>query len=402
MSPVSKIRKSKKHNTQRSSYPLIAPESAAPRERPSWFATSIEAVLGNTGTLLAATGPREAEQATCELLGEQLYRAVHEVRSGLWFDWWFEELAATAAARVRNSADLGGEWRLLHGLAAVGPPALRSVARHHLNGLLKVVRRRPEFARQPRWLALLHLVRATGEVWRMQDTYGTRIALIAGMSYPHGADPSVFLFDIDASGFTTLANAGSFDDVRRAAAAWRAYVGDTADGVEPVEVRSGEELSCLAYCDTGEDIMGGVETRDRMDNWFRANRCAHDLAHALRKGNLRWPATVSLYHDLDTAPMVTEFTTWYTGRHGAEPDAEVTEALAEEWLEGKLPETRYSISPQRIAFQRQLIDDGWIPDHPLTTAVRPLFGEWVRWLGERSGLAADLIERATAEIGVSP
>jgi hypothetical protein len=100
--------------------------------------------------------------------------------------------------------------------------------------------------------------------------------------HPHGADPSVFLFDIDASGFTTLTNAGAYEDLPQAAAAWRTLVGDTAEGTAPVEVRTGEQLSCLACCDTGDEITGD-ETRNRLDNWFRANRCVHDLAHALRK-----------------------------------------------------------------------------------------------------------------------
>lgn len=393
MSPVSKGRKNKKHRTQGAGYEPIELEPETTREQPPWFAKSIEAVLGNTAALVAATGPRAMEQATCELLGEQLHRAVHEEGSGLWFDWWFQELAEATAARVLDADDLGGEWRLLHGLAAIGSPALRSFVRYQINGLLKVVRRRPAFAKQPHWLALLHRVKATGEVWRMQNAYGTRIAVIAGMSYPHGTDPSVFLFDIDACGFTTLAHAGAFDDVRQAAAAWRTLVGDTADGAEPVGVTTGEQLSCVAYCDTDDDIMGG-ETRDRMDNLFRANRCVHDLALALRKTGRVWPAPVSLYRDLDTESMSLEFTSWYTDRHGAEPDPEAAEALAEEWLEAKLPETRYSISPHRIAFQRELIDGEWIPDDPFTKAVTSLFDDWAHWLGERSGLPTDLIERA--------
>ena len=400
MSPVSKSRKNKKRGPQVSSYQRTEPEAV--RESPSWFATSTEAVLDNTDALVGATGPREMEQATCELLGAQLHRALTEVRRGLWFNWWFDELATAAAARVRDAQDLGGEWLLLHGLAAVGSPALRSIARYHINGLLKVARQRPAFARQPRWLATLHLIKATGEVWRLQDAYGTRIAVIAGMSYPHGADPSVFLFDIDACGFTTLAHAGTFDDVAQAAAAWRTLVGDAAEDAVPVEVRTGEQLSCLAYCDIDEDTLMGDESRDRSDNWFRANRCVHDLAHALRKSRRLWPQPISLYDDLETEPMAKEFADWYTDRHGAEPDQEIVEALAEEWVEGTLPETRYAISPHRITFRQELIDDGWIPDDPGTVAVKSLLPEWARWLGERSGLPAELIDRATAEAAQAP
>lgn len=397
MSPTSKSRK-KKRGRQGPGYEWVDPEPEAVRQPPAWFAGSTRAVLSGADELVSAAGPRELEQATCELLGEQLHRVVHEGQSGLWFDWWFEELATAAAARVRDADDLGGEWRLLHGMAAIGPPALRSFARHQVNSLGKLVRRRPAFRCQPRWLGLTHLVKATGEVWRMDNAYGTRIGVLAGLSYPHGADPSVFLLDIDACEFTTLANAGAYDDLERAAAAWRALVGDTAGRAEPVEVRSGEQLSCLAYCDLGEDLIGD-ETRNRLDNWFRANRCVHDLAHALRKSPRLWSPPVSLY-DLDIEPMTREFRGWYADRHGTEPDQDAVDGLAEEWLEGVLPETRYSISPHRVRSRRSLIDDGWLPDDPATVAVRPLLAEWARWLGERSGLPPELVDRAAAEAAV--
>lgn len=396
MSPTSKVRK-KKHNVRRSTDEWIDPEPEAVREQPAWFAESIEIVLGNTDVLCAAAGPRELEQATCELLGEQLHRAVHQVRRNLWFNWWFEELTVATADRVRDADDLGGDWLLLHGLAAIGSPALRSFARHQVNGLLKVARRRPAFAGLPRWLASSHLVKATGEVWRMQDAYGTRLAVLAGMSYPHGANPSVFLFDIDACGLTTVTHAGAYDDLAQAAAAWRMSVGATAEGAEPVEVRSGEQLSCLAHCYIGGDMVSGDEARDVLDNWFRANRCIQDLAHALRKSPRLWPDSESPYSDSDIETMATEFSSWYTERHGTAPDQDTVEALTEEWLEGTLAETRYSISPHRVEFHTELIDAEWLPDHPATAAIKSMFVDWAGWLAERSGLPAELADRVTGQ-----
>jgi hypothetical protein len=49
-----------------------------------------------------------------------------------------------------------------------------------------------------------------------------------------------------------------------------------------------------------------------------------------------------------------------------------------------------------------LIDDGWIQDDPATAAVKSLLCEWARWLGERSGLPAELVDRATAEAATAP
>lgn len=89
-------------------------------------------------------------------------------------------------------------------------------------------------ATQPAWLELLPDIKATGDVRVMRDAYGTRFGVIAGFSYPGGVDPSVYLFDIDASGLIGLAGAGVFDDVAQAAAAWREEVGVSAEGLTPV------------------------------------------------------------------------------------------------------------------------------------------------------------------------
>jgi hypothetical protein len=57
---------------------------------------------------------------------------------GLWFEWWFEELVQAAADRVKaGAAGDGGwqaPWRLLHGLAAIGSPALRTAAMQAAKG----------------------------------------------------------------------------------------------------------------------------------------------------------------------------------------------------------------------------------------------------------------------------
>jgi len=418
MSPVSRGRKSKKSKTtsgpqgaaRRGAYGTQAdqPRSAltvmqsllSPRRRPEWFDSSMKAVLDRAGVVMAARGPRELEQATAELLGAELHRILHEEREGMWFDWWFAELTEAAAARIREEVgnrDGAWEplWRLLHGLTSIGSPALRSIARMALGRVKKELRGAAAVRQQPDWLRQLARIRATGEVWEMRDAYGTRIALIAGFSYPDGVDRSVFLFDIDACGFIEIVHAGVFDDVQQAATAWRARVGDTAESARPERVETAERLFCLAHCDSGEEMLRGSESRTVLDNWFRARRRIHDLADALRRRGMSLPAARSLYHDLDTDPMVEAFTGWYVRRHGAEPDPEVVGALAEEWMEGALPDTWYSASPHRVAFQLTLIND-WIPDNPITVAAKALLPEWVRWHGEQAGLPEHLVDRGVA------
>ena len=371
-----------------------------PPSRPAWFDSSIKAVLDRAGVVMAARGPRELEQATAELVGAELHRVLREEREGMWFSWWFEELAAAAGARIRE--EVGGRdggwgpaWRLLHGLTSIGSPELASTARSVLHRAKKELRGDPVVRQQPDWLSCLARIRASGEVWEMRDAYGTRIALIAGFSYPGGVDRSVFLFDIDACGIIEITHAGVFDDVAQAAIAWRTLVGEAAQSAQPERVETVERLVCLAYCESGEDRLKGTESRTVLDNWFRARRRIHDLADALRKRGMSLPAARSLYHDLDTDSMAEEFTGWYARRHGSEPDPEVAGALAEEWMEGALPETWHAVSPHRVEFQLTLIND-WIPDHPITIGAKALLPEWVRWHGEQAGLPEHLVDRGVA------
>ncbi|MGH3798287.1 MAG: hypothetical protein ACRDSP_25855 [Pseudonocardiaceae bacterium] len=272
---------------------------------------------------------------------------------------------------------------------------MQTTARTALGRLKKELRGDVAVRRQPDWLRQLARIKATGEVWQMRDVYGARIALIAGFSYPDGMDRSVFLFDIDACGLVQIAHAGAFDDVAQAAAVWRDVVGETAQNAWPERVETAEHLLCLVHCDSGEDTLQGFESRTVLDNWFRARRRIHDLADALRKRGMPLPPAQSLYHDLDTDPMAEAFTDWYVRRHGSEPDPEAVYALAEEWLEGALPDTWHAASPHRIEFQLTLIND-WIPDNPITVAAKELLPEWVRWHGEQSGLPEHLVDRGVA------
>jgi hypothetical protein len=370
------------------------------RQRPRWFDESLTAVLDEASVLMTAQGPRELEDAAARLLGAEQYRRLELHESGLWFDWWFTELAEAAMIRARD-AIAGGDpdtWqpcvRLLHSMTGLGSPALAGAVHARLGRLTKSLPRNLADT-QPRWLHLLAKITATGQLWHMHDRYGGRIAIIAGFTYPGGADPSVFLFDIDACGFTKLAGAGTFDDVEQAAAAWQASVGQDADGTAPLPVQAPQTLHALVHWNEGEETLRGDEPRPVMDNWFRARRRLDDLAHTLRKQRTPLPAWRSLYQDVEAESSADAFTTWYTQRHGHAPDPDATAALAYEWLEGVLPGTERVVAPARIRFIRTLIDD-WIPDDPVTIATKTLLPDWIRWNGEQDNLPAQLIDPAIA------
>src|SRR3954451_18008333 len=408
MSPVSRgrSRKKTKHGkgnpsgrasvAGRASARTVVESLAGPRDRPEWFDDSVTGVLDRSEAALAARGPRELGGATAGLLGTELHRAINEEPRGLRLDWWFEHLVEAAVARIRVEAGRDGAWQapwwLLHGLTSVGPPALAAAAQTALGRARKELAK-DAYQSQPGWLRLLPQISATGEVWQMRDVYGARFAVIAGFTYPDGTDRSVFLFDIDACGLVDLAGAGVFDDVDQAAVVWRATVGDAADHADPAPVVTGDQLSCLVHCQTGEDMVKGTEPRAVMDNWFRARRRTHDLARTLRKRGMTLPEARNLFTDVDTKPTAEAFTAWYRAAHGTEPDPEAVDALAAEWLEGALPGTQHAASPHRARYLLTLIDD-WIPDHPVTVGAKALLPEWVRWNGEQAGLPGDLLDRA--------
>ena len=404
MSPVSRGRRRKKGKprggspTGSTTAPWEDLESlTGPRRQPGWFDPSIARVLDGADVLLATRGPRELEEATAGLLGAELHRAIHE-EQGLWLDWWFERLVERAGARIRLEASHADRWQapwwLLHGLTSLGPPRLAAAAQTSL-GRARRHLAKDAFQSQPEWLRLLPRIGATGEVWQMRDVYGARFAVIAGFTYPDDVDPSVFLFDIDACGLVNLVRAGVFDEVEEAAASWRATVGEAADHASPAPVETADQLSCLVQGQRGDDIIEGTEPRALADNWFRARRRTHDLAQALRRRGMELPEARNLFDDVDIEPMSQAFTAWYRTAHGTEPDPDGVEAVAAEWLEGALPETRQAASPHRARYLLTLIGD-CEPDHPVTVAAKALLPEWVRWNGEQAGLPEHFISRAVA------
>lgn len=409
MSPVSRGRKPKKSGkrvprparTRTAPHPDLPPESAlavlrrtlGSNERPAWFDDSTRRALDGAAALVAATGPRELEQLTTKLVGAELYRAIHDARQDLRFDWWFAELAD--AARNRLAQAVGSEeWRppfwLLHGLAAIAPPAL--VPTLPSRGFVKSLRAEPA---PPLWLSDATRIAATGEVWWMRDTYGTRYAVMAGFRYPRSNGQHVLLLDIDTSGFVVLVDVAVVDDVQQAATTWRDAVGDSAAAAQPEPVTDPDQLRCLVQLDpTDEAVVRGGESRSVIDNWFRADRRIREIRDAMRKRRMPLPAATNLYRDLDISVMTRPFTEWRAATGAVGPNPESVDALAAEWMEGTLPQTWFSVSPRRVEFQLELIGD-WIVDE-ITTEVLNLMPSWVRWLGDRAGLPEHLRERAIA------
>lgn len=422
MSPVSRGRTSKKQKKAQKSRQRAAKAAAqradrgtsslaalrdqlfGPQQRPAWFDPSIARILREGEVVMTAGGPRQLEQITAELTGAEVYQALREVGEGLWFGWWFQELARAAGERVKaEAAGDGGKWqapwRLLHGLTAIGPPALRSAALQAAKDAAGARAAGARAAAQPGWLSLCPDGAVTGRIWTMRDDYRTRFAVLAECGYPGGADPHVFSFDIDTCGFVTLAGAAVFDSLEHAAAAWRRSKGDAADTAHPELVTQYTQLDCLVHCEVSSDGMfQGGESRAFADNLFRAERRIHDIAEAMAERGQQWPEHRNLYWDRDAEieAAAKEFSVWYARRHGSEPHQQAIRWLAADWLEGTLPGCENSVSPHRVKHLVAYMDDDWLPGEPATKAAYELLPEWVRWNGEQAGVPGHLIERSAA------
>jgi hypothetical protein len=303
-------------------------------DHPPWWEPSHERLIAASADLLTAQGPRALEQATAELVGAELHRAVHEESDGLRLDMWAMELIRHAVKRMTDAAGQGdvawrGPWWLLHGLASIGSYGLGGFAWEEVSKAARSLPR-ASLSAEPAWLKLLPDIKATGDVRIMQDAYGTRFGVTASFWYPGGVDPSVYLLDIDGSEGTVLAGAGVFDDLDSAAAAWRDQVGVSAEGLTPVPATP-ESLSCLVYCEHEEAFISGSESRTQMDNWFRGPRRISDIYRALHQQGVVLPEYRPRFHDIDVAPLADPFAQWYAERHGRHPDHEAVEALAEQW-----------------------------------------------------------------------
>src|ERR1035441_7489517 len=94
--------------------------------RPRWWEPSFERLIAASDGLLAAQGPRVLEQATAELIGAELHRAVRDEHTGLHLDAWATGLIGRSVDWMADATGRGddawqGPWWLLRGLAAIGP-----------------------------------------------------------------------------------------------------------------------------------------------------------------------------------------------------------------------------------------------------------------------------------------
>jgi hypothetical protein len=376
MSPVSKGRKPKKNKKAKKAAKVWVPLNAEPEPLPEWMDQAVGHIIDRLDSVMLCTTPSELEQTAAELLGAELKWALDGSKR-LDFDLFFDAVVEAIARRPSAAS-----WRLLHGLSAIAPPGVGTSALAAANQVKKklVVETLPD------WPPLAAKTKANGEVWTMQDIYGTRLAVIMGLK-----PSSVYLVELNQSWIPRLGGGDVYDDVDQAAEAWRKQLGEEAGPPSPVPVT--EPVCLQGYAHLVTEAFGD-ESRSALDNWYRAERRFYELESALRNRGMRIPRFESLYDDIDPTVMTEPFLDWHRRRHGNEPDPEVVEELALVWMEDSVPESWFSTSPERIHHIGELVGD-WVDD--FKAAAQPLLPTWVRWLGDRSDLPEHLVDRMVAQ-----
>lgn len=359
-----------------------------------WWDASIDQILAESEALTDVSGPRELEQAVAELVGGRLYQALAQEETGFTLaDWLVELVEAVGDARKVTGADNDGAWYLLHGLAAIAPPPIDDLVRQRIDRL------RAGRAADPGWLAATPAVLPTGAVSILHDGYRSRFGVLIGCRRVLGevSEEHVYLLDVDTcTSVVQVVDAGVYDDVEAASAAWRDWVGPPADTAVAEPVASSADRALLAELlpegYEAQEVKGG-ESRRRMDNYFRCVRRAADLAERLAADGRPLPAGRRWLDQAAVEPYQGRFASWYTAAHGRRPDPQATECLIAEWLEGTFEPIRLTCSPHRVANVADRLVGDWRGD-PKTGPALALLPDWVAWCVDQTGLAPALAERA--------
>jgi hypothetical protein len=300
-------------------------------------------------------------------------------------------LLAAINERLHQAAEAGTDvtvlQRLLTVVAGVLPPPLSESARtlvaEHLG---------TQAARQAaRGRAV------TGPVLWAHDVYGTRWAVVAPFSSVDGPG-RWYLWDVDTCGYEVVTvHSGFHPTAESAVATWRESVGQAAAGAAALTVvDDAETLGALLLRGDIEGLRIGGEDQEQYAEFLRSRRLGRTARDAV--GKTRGRPSVRLTADDARERFAQRLR--QLGHHDVSTDEgpagadDLAAELADSWSPGDHPTLYPLCSPHKVAVAVLHLRDFYKDDFAAElVAVLP---EWIRFLAEHTGMAAELTERCLA------
>lgn len=294
-------------------------------------------------------------------------------------------------------ADIAVHQRLLAVFAGMLPVPLDEAARDLVAAHLD--------ARTARRIAKGRTV--TGPVFCARDVYGTRWAVVAPFTSATGPD-RWYLWDVDACGYEVVTvRSGFHPSAESAVAAWRESVGHAAAGAALTPVDDAEMLGELLSGEVAGIRIGG-ENEEQYAEFLRVRRLGRAAKEAARVAaqeaapDAHGRASLRLTVDDAQAEFAQRLRQlgYHDGPAGDGSDdgplgaEELAAELADSWSPSGNSKLYPFCSPHKVAMAVPHLRD-YYNDHFAAELVAVL-PEWIRFLAEHTGMAAELTERCVA------
>ncbi|WP_319463885.1 hypothetical protein [Micromonospora sp. RTP1Z1] len=302
-------------------------------------------------------------------------------------------LLAVIDERLHEAAEAGADvavlQRLLTVVAGVLPVPLSEstrdlVAEHVSAGAAKQVARGRT---------------VTGPVLWARDVYGSRRAVVAPFTSPDGPD-RWYLWDVDTCGYEVVAvHSGFYPSAESAWAAWRESIGQAAAGAALIPVDDAETLGNLLSGEVERLRIGG-ENEEQYAEFLRSRRLSRTVREAVRRARGRTSVRLTATEAEAQFAQRLRQLGYHDGTAGDRPDEGLAGAdeLAAEMAESWSPHDQAALypfcSPHKVAATVLHLRDFYNDD--FAAALVAVLPEWIRFLAEHTGMAAELTERCLA------
>ncbi len=288
-----------------------------------------------------------------------------------------------------SSSDVAAAQRLLAVVAGVLPEPLSASARdlvaEHLDDAAaqRAIRGRA----------------VTGPAQWARNGYGTRWAVVAPFTCADGSR-RWYLWDVDTCGYEVVTvHSGFHPSAETALAEWQQAVGPSAAETTLAPADDAETLDALLPGEL-EGIRLGGENQAQYAEFLRSRQLGHTVRQAARRARGRTlprlstgTAAEQFAHQLrqighQDRPADDE------SDQGPAGAGDLAAEMAESWSPREHPSLYPYCSPHKVAAAVSHLRDFYQDD--FATQLIAVLPEWIRFLAEHTGMAADLTERCLA------